>query len=333
MSNKNILLITNTIYGYEKYLMEALSKRGYFVQHVPEGIKMPRKEISPFWRAIRGLAVYCKVKPLLSILAIKERQYYSKIIGKFNTSFQTILSFGGKQANATFLQLLKNQGANKILMFLWDDLQYMTSSPLSLSLSDKVYSFSSFDVKNHGFIFRPSFYAPNFQFNKESKDIDIYYKANPKEKERIDIIKAIDEATPELKKDISFYVKKNTPTNLKLFGEKANFDKYSNDQFSNLDEIADKSKHAKALLDITYKNQVGLGLRPIEAIGANCKLITTNEDIVNYPFYDVNNIFILKKDLSNLGGLKDFLKLPYMPLSDEMKYRYSVDGFLDDLGL
>jgi len=52
------------------------------------------------------------------------------------------------------------------------------------------------------------------------------------------------------------------------------------------------------------------------------KLITTNKDIVNYDFYNPNNIFVwdnIKTEIPN-----DFLTTPYQPLSIPIFEKYSI---------
>ena len=330
---KELLLISPKLTGYEEVLIEKLTERNYTAHFYSAGIKMPRNEISWFWRGIRGLAIYLNIRSLLLLLQLKEKKYYANSLSKLPSPFDVVLIFGGKLANLNCLKQLKENGVRKTIIFLWDDLQDIRITENSLGLCDEKFSFSTGDVGKHGIKFRPSFYHPMFEYNGEEKNIDIYYKANIRDKERVTLIKAIDDATPNYKKEINFFSKKKSKKDLNRFDSSSSYDKYCVNTYSSTEEIAIKSKHSKVLIDICFQNQKGLGLRAIEAIGSNCKLITTNTEIKKYDFYNTNNIFLLENDLSNLNKLEAFLKSPYLPLSKEEKVKYTANGFLDDLGL
>ena len=50
--------------------------------------------------------------------------------------------------------------------------------------------------------------------------------------------------------------------------------------------------NSRCVLDSAQEGQMGLTIRVLEALGAKKKLITTNEDIVNYDFYNEENIYV-----------------------------------------
>ena len=47
-------------------------------------------------------------------------------------------------------------------------------------------------------------------------------------------------------------------------------------------------------LDVTNPGQMGLALRPFEALGQNKKLITTNGNISDYEFYHLSNVMAVE---------------------------------------
>ena len=66
----------------------------------------------------------------------------------------------------------------------------------------------------------------------------------------------------------------------------------------------------------------------IEALGAKKKLITTNEDIVNYDFYCPENIYLYngKFDLDNI-----FFKSKYKRIDNVIYERYSLRNWLKEV--
>lgn len=85
--------------------------------------------------------------------------------------------------------------------------------------------------------------------------------------------------------------------------------------------------HCDILLDINQKGQTALTMRVMEAIYHSKKLITNNQDIIHYDFYDENNIFLLPENeqLPSKKDLTDFLQKPFLPYSEEILHTYSFE--------
>lgn len=89
-------------------------------------------------------------------------------------------------------------------------------------------------------------------------------------------------------------------------------------------------KKSKVLCDVTQKNQSGLTLRILESIFFSKKIITNNENVKEYDFYNPNNILIYRSRTS-IDDIKSFLEKPYNPVSDEILSRYEVVNVLKKL--
>ena len=64
----------------------------------------------------------------------------------------------------------------------------------------------------------------------------------------------------------------------------------------------------------------------MEALGYKKKLITTNETVKFYDFYHPNNIFIYNGE--NHDELTEFLKLPYFPIDENIRKKYSFANWI-----
>lgn len=80
------------------------------------------------------------------------------------------------------------------------------------------------------------------------------------------------------------------------------------------------------VIDINQKGQRGLTRRPIEALLWSKKLVTNNPDIVNYDFYRPENIFIYGVD--DPCGFEHFVETPLTEIPENIKTRYTVEGWL-----
>lgn len=86
-------------------------------------------------------------------------------------------------------------------------------------------------------------------------------------------------------------------------------------------------KHSRCLVDIVQPNQMGLTLRPLEALSFQKKLISNNKKLINYDFYHKDNIFILGVD--NLEDIDAFMKTPYHQIENNIIKQYDVTTWLN----
>lgn len=85
-------------------------------------------------------------------------------------------------------------------------------------------------------------------------------------------------------------------------------------------------KKARFLLDFKVAEHNGLSLRFFEALKYEKKMITTNKSVMDYNFYDSQNVFILNHD--DLNTLPQFIESPYRPVPLETVEQYSFSHWL-----
>lgn len=81
------------------------------------------------------------------------------------------------------------------------------------------------------------------------------------------------------------------------------------------------------LLDVNQKGQTSLTMRVLESVFLSKKLITGNQNIINYDFYNADNIFVLPEDgsLPAPSAIHAFLQRPYVPYPEEILDAYSFE--------
>ncbi|MBP4137626.1 hypothetical protein [Flavobacterium geliluteum] len=94
-----------------------------------------------------------------------------------------------------------------------------------------------------------------------------------------------------------------------------------------LAEIKEYINRSQVLLDINRKSQSGLTFRVFESMGLQKKLITTNADIVNYDFYNPNNILVISE--KNPIIPVSFFEKEYEKLPDAIFNKYTLEGWID----
>ena len=84
---------------------------------------------------------------------------------------------------------------------------------------------------------------------------------------------------------------------------------------------------SNSVIEILQEGQEGISLRAFESMFYEKKLVTNNQHIVNYDFYNSHNIFILGKD--DESGFKAFIQSPYVKLSDAIVEKYKMASWLN----
>jgi len=91
------------------------------------------------------------------------------------------------------------------------------------------------------------------------------------------------------------------------------------------DQIIKIFEDSKYILDAPQKGQTGLTIRTIECLGAKKKLITTNKDIINYDFYNENNILVFDGEINKDSP---FFVNEYEDIDAYIYEKYSLKNWL-----
>ncbi|MFM4774582.1 hypothetical protein ACEUD0_01840 [Aeromonas veronii] len=84
------------------------------------------------------------------------------------------------------------------------------------------------------------------------------------------------------------------------------------------DGVIDTISKSKAVIDINHPSQVGLTIRTFEIIAAGKKLITTNKNVMDYDFYNENNVLYYYESIDFVNVI-DFLDKPFLELDEKYK--------------
>ena len=199
----------------------------------------------------------------------------------------------------------KNKNA-KIIMYYLNILNPTYEKVLSDKNIDEFWTFDRNDAKKYNMKYNPQFYSNEIVLKKDQIKNDILYLGRDKgRKEELINLKSKFEENGLL---VDYHI---------IEFEK---DFISYDQYLNL------ISKTKCILDYNQSQQVGLSLRPLESLFFEKKIITNNTDIVNYDFYDSNNVFILGKD--NINDIKKFIDKPYKKIDKKIVDYYDYKTWL-----
>ena len=188
----------------------------------------------------------------------------------------------------------------------------------------EIYSFDRRQAQKAAINFRHYFYEYEEEYEEiknRSTDIrqDILFIGADKDR-----MKSLQDLEREFsKRDLSFYYR--------VVPDKRG--RYTHEQAKHLlkeripyTQIAKAIAESRAVLDFTSAGQSGITLRSMECIFFGKKLITNNDDVVHYDFYNDNNVFLLNQ--RSFAELQKFMSTEFM-LDKDVKNCYTKEYWME----
>lgn len=226
-----------------------------------------------------------------------------------------------------FLTLVRSK-SNKVVGYMWDGIKTKQSRYLLKTrfLFDKLFSFNKDDIEKFSELklsFTTNFYY-NHNINVFEKSTDIKYIGsifiNRKDLIAYNFCKRItDDFHITIFMDIGSLEKDDM-----IMSEKVTYIYSHIPYLETLNLIND----SKAILDICRDDHKGLSFRFFESIQLEIKIITNNKDVVNYDFYNSENIMVIE-DFNDfkIENVRDFLNKPYQKLETELVEYYNFNNW------
>ncbi len=276
--------------------------------------------------------------------------FYEKVINDYyktvlealkNRDYDYILSIRGEYTPAESLKLMRSYFPHaKMILYMWDGLHKQNTVGIEEKwpLYDKVYTFDRIDYEaDKGKIeFLPLYYYDAY-LPKDIKDAnsgDLKYDLSfigTGHDDRIRIVKEVmKQCENQGLKTFHYFFMPHKLVFLK--------NKLSNPNFKNVEEsdvhyemlpfemLYQTYADSRCVMDVENRGQHGLTMRSIEILGLKRKFITTNKDIVNYDFYNPNNILVL--DRENPVVDMDWFNKPYEELDESLYEKYSLRNWI-----
>ncbi|GHV47410.1 hypothetical protein AGMMS49546_36980 [Spirochaetia bacterium] len=322
LKNKKILVICPKYFGYEEKIVNRLIELGAIVSYIDE-----RPANSTLGK------IFIRLFPFSYRIQIDS--YYNKKIKEMMLC-NIILVINPECLSLNILYRIKEvTKASKYILYMWDSFLNKKHTKKIIPFFDKILTFDPTDADELNIVFRPLFFpSNNGNKNIQPKDIDISFIGTG-HSDRPKILNLLKEQYKNhASKKIFFYLYLQTPL-IYYFNKliNSNFKKIHKDMFHFLpmpyDEYEQITEASIAVIDIEHPAQKGLTIRTLEMLGKEIKLITTNSNIKRYDFYNESNILII--DRMNPVIDTDFINRNYQPLSADLYYKYSIDGWLEDI--
>ncbi|RZJ29016.1 MAG: hypothetical protein EOO48_08525 [Flavobacterium sp.] len=313
MENRKILFITYDTSGYYTPVYEALQKRFQSVEFYNTA-KMSYRYANFLERT------YSFFYKLITGNKLKNYLKYQKVIDSLESDkYDVTIMIRPDLFFDSQLELLKEK-SSRIVAYYHDSINEIPRKDKVIHFFDKVFSYEKKDVKDFNLQF-----LTNFIYREKPQTSTAEYDAFT--------VMSSDYRVAALKKLAAFFETRGVKAKLivsgKNRGDASSSIEYIDRRMS-LEEASDEVQKSRILVDIhKYGVQNGLTFRVFEAMGFRKKLITTNADIVNYDFYDPNNICVI--DPENIVIPDAFLSTPYREIATSIYQKYTVEGWLDQI--
>ena len=258
----------------------------------------------------------------------KKKFYRNAIKKKLDAIFEECFSFDDililrPDLIKEHLPFIKDHG-KRLIAYFWDSFSRMPKGKETIQFFDKFLSFEPKDAKDHQLLFLPNFYSPDLVAKTEPPHFDLSYVASYDN--RMEVLENIlaSLSSLDLKTNINIIAKKQAGSRNK----KEKSITWSTDVLPRKETIRIMSD-SNVLLDIAQPKQEGLSFRIFEAMKLKKKIITTNQSIVNYDFYDPENIFVWENETTI--PTRDFFSTPYSPLPAEILNKYSLQKWINTI--
>ncbi|WP_324756998.1 hypothetical protein [Sphingobacterium thalpophilum] len=93
------------------------------------------------------------------------------------------------------------------------------------------------------------------------------------------------------------------------------------------EEYLGRIEQSKLIVDFLIGEHTGLSFRIFEGLKYAKKVITTNQNVVKYDFYNPNNFYVLDEVSLNEKRLVEFLDLPYIQINETIRKKYSFSSW------
>lgn len=312
----HITLVSFDNWGFNNHIAIALKEKGHNVHHINFN-EYKYKYPNLLYKASNFFLKTVFKKNL------KTMYFGKKIIGnlkKIKETQDVILVIKGDFIDSKSVIELKKY-SKKTIAYFNDNTRRCPKIIQVIPHFDQVFSFEKEDCEKYNVKFATNWIYNNLCENKTTP-VDFKYQVfNIVSKDkRLPILSRIAIDLKSKKISYKFFVY-----------DKSHDEKKSNIEFITnhipLSEVKEYINKSQVLLDINRKNQYGLTFRVFESLGLEKKLITTNTDIINYDFYNPNNILIIDEKNPNIPI--SFFEKKYEKIPETILNKYTLEGWID----
>lgn len=339
---KKLLFIAPAYMNLYKDIIAELTNKGYSVDFIAEkSYKDDPLNIRGYRKHSRLLVNAEKFEKKIS--AIWKNTLNSN---EYNKAYDVLFVLDGQSLHPCIFDILKSRNPQlKAVNYLFDTTIGIYQFEKNFKYFDSVFSFDKSDVEKYNLNFLPIYWPQEDAKPHEHYNVFGFGAINVP---RYELFKGIKKICDECK--YSYFLKLFVFFNvrneklyelqhrfLRLFGKSKGYIPVEaiNSSFATKEtidpaEFRQYILNSDVVIDSSAPHQDGLTARFMWALGAEKKIITTNNTVDKYPFYTKDQIFIYNDSGAN-NSLADFITSNYKMSEDirEIVADYRLDNWLD----
>ncbi|MFA6797057.1 MAG: hypothetical protein WCR63_05805 [Bacilli bacterium] len=248
--------------------------------------------------------------------------------------YKYILVIMGEVLTKSFLKKLKERySKSKFIYVFWDAIANFNMGLKFTEYFDKVYTTDRGDSIKYGYNFIPLFYNSYIDTSPLETKYDFSFVGTIKKGKNKKLNSLVSQLSKKYNNSIVYkYIQgKSVLLFYKIkYPQDFKKERMKNFKFKKMDsqKAIDIFKSSRFILDVPMNQQKALTERCFNAMYLGKKLITTNQDIINYDFYDKNNIYIYSEG-EKINFSSPFFHTEFKPIENYEKY--SLNNWLKQL--
>ncbi len=324
LAGKRILFFAPKFFGYEVAIANKLQELGANVMQFDE-------------RPKNNFLTKALIRIDRNIIKRTITQYYKNILGQTQQQqFDFVFVVNLEAMTPEIVEMLrKQQPQAKFILYMWDSIKNKKPAQLAFKLFDWCYSFDKNDASTLPNVnFRPLFFIDEFDSKNWNNNAKLVYDLcfiGTVHSDRYNLVKSVKKQADSLGLKTYFYLYFHSK--ILFFYKKTRDIKFYNARVSEFEfspisavDLAQKIKESGAVLDVQHPHQTGLTMRTLEMLGASKKLVTTNSHIVEYDFFNPQNIAVIDRENPKIDA--SFFKTEFVEVDSHIRDRYAIRGWL-----
>lgn len=285
LSGRKILFVGVGYFSYDDIIAESLRAMGAKVVSIAERpyLLLQSHPLSSPINKVSWLRTYAQRR--------HEGRLKAQLVGQ---EFDTVLVIKGDSLDIGFFDHLRRVHPHtRFILYQWDSIKLVKNFAELRKRFDRCLTFDRVDAaSDQTLLFRPLFFSRQAVVPEASPDGMVF--VGSLHSDRLRIVKRIRSEAAARGVRIRTYIRVGIFSFLRQLLKGDVRDIYL--RALPYETYITWIRQAEAVLDIPHPLQTGLTMRTLEAIGLGRKVVTTNPDIVHYPFYSSDNVCIVSED-------------------------------------
>ena len=266
-----------------------------------------------------------------------EKYYYEIMVKEKSFNPDYVLFISPESVTERIVRALRKRFKHaKFILYMWDSIENKNAKEI-YKIFDKCLSFDKNDCDKYGFVFRPLFFS--WEYNTESvKNIDYKYDfgfIGTAHSDRAKILYRVEQHCKDndLKYFFYIYVQGSFMLAVRMLQDRYIRSFYKeglvHTKTMARDKVEKTMEGTRYVIDVNHPKQTGLTMRTIEMLGLRRKLLTTNEHIKDYDFYNPVNQIVIDRNSVEID--KNVIDQPYQVIDQNIYLKYRVDHWVQDV--